>query len=51
MKRVLDLQQTQRVEPTAAAEGAWSTASLAKCGTVEASTFSVEFCGGIPKLY
>jgi hypothetical protein len=50
MKRVLDLQQTQRVEPSAA-EGAWSTASLAKCGTVEASTFSVEFCGGIPKLY
>lgn len=52
MKRVLDLQSIQ-FAGTTDGDQAWSTASLARCGGVGASTYSLVDCGNgpLPKLY
>jgi hypothetical protein len=51
MNRVLELQSIQHSD-AGGADQAWSTASLARCGTDGWSTYSLADCGGgIPKLY
>jgi hypothetical protein len=50
MKRVLELQSIRAKEGDVE-DQAWSTASLARCGTQGASTYSLVDCGnGPPKV-